>query len=205
MLTLRRLFTDEKRFKFDGPDEWCTWSRRGELVVQNKRQMGGGRVMVWGMIFANGNIWLEWLKGRQNCESYKQLLDKKALLMIRREMGNDFFLQQDNCSIHVSKFMKEWMVKVNMTTLEWPARSPDLTFNRKCLGNACATCLWWTLNNERGSTMGTNTRSQKTTNKKHVEMLLCICLISRKRDWSKLLRRKVILQTINSFSTMSEK
>ena len=60
------IFTDEKRFKFDGPDGWCTWSRRGEPVVLNKRQMeGGGGVMVWGMIFANGNIWLEWLKGRQ--------------------------------------------------------------------------------------------------------------------------------------------
>ena len=30
-------------------------------------------------------------------------------------MGNDFVLQQGNCSIHVSKLMKEW-----------PARSPDL-------------------------------------------------------------------------------
>ena len=57
------IFTDEKRFKFDGPDGWCTRSRRGEPVVLNKRQMGGGGVMVWGMIFANGNIWLEWLKG----------------------------------------------------------------------------------------------------------------------------------------------
>ena len=36
------IFTDEKRFKFDGPDGWCTWSRRGEPVVLNKRQMGGG-------------------------------------------------------------------------------------------------------------------------------------------------------------------
>ena len=26
------IFTDEKRFKFDGPDGWCTWSRRGELL-----------------------------------------------------------------------------------------------------------------------------------------------------------------------------
>ena len=101
------IFTDEKRFKFDGPDGWCTWSRRGEPVVLNKRQMGGGVVMVWGMIFANGNIWLEWLKGRQNSESYKQLLDEKALPRIRREMGNDFILQQDNCSIHVSKLMKK--------------------------------------------------------------------------------------------------
>ena len=41
-------------------------------------------------------------------------------------MGNYFVLQQDNCSIHVLKLMKEWMAKVNMTTLECPARSPDL-------------------------------------------------------------------------------
>ena len=100
------IFTDEKRFKFDGPDWWCTWSRRGEPVVLNKRQIGGGGVMVWGMIFAHGNIWLEWLKGWQNSESYKQLLDEKALPRIRREMGNDFILQQDNYSIHVSKLMK---------------------------------------------------------------------------------------------------
>ena len=122
------IFTAEKRFKFDGPDGWCTWSRRGEPVVLNKRQMGGGGggVMVWGMIFANGNIWLEWLKGRLNSKSYKQSLDELALPRIRREMRNDFILRQDNCSIHVSKLIKEWKVKVNMTTLEWPARSPDL-------------------------------------------------------------------------------
>ena len=88
--------------------------------------MGGGGVIIWGMIFANGNILLEWLKGRQNSESYKQLLDEKALPGIRREMGNYFILQQDNCSIYMSKLMKEWMAKVNMTTLERPARSPDL-------------------------------------------------------------------------------
>ena len=30
------IFTDEKRFKFDGPDGWCTRSRRGEPVVLNR-------------------------------------------------------------------------------------------------------------------------------------------------------------------------
>ena len=89
-----------------------------EPVVLNKRLMRGVGVMVLDMIFANENIWLEWLKGRQNSESYKHLLYEKALPRIRRDMGNDFVIQQDNCSIHVSKLMKEWMAKVNMTTLE---------------------------------------------------------------------------------------
>ena len=78
-----------------------------EPVVLNKRLIRGVEVIAWGMIFANGNIWLEWLKGRQNSDSYKQLLDEKALPRIRRDMGNDFVIQQDNCSIHVSKLMKE--------------------------------------------------------------------------------------------------
>ena len=38
------IFTDEKRFKFVGLDGWCTWSRRGEPVILNKRQMRGGGV-----------------------------------------------------------------------------------------------------------------------------------------------------------------
>ena len=81
---------------------------------------------------------MDGIKGRQNSESYKQLLDEKALPKIRRDKGNDFVLQQDNCSIHVSKLMKEWMAKVNMTNLEWPARSLDLNSIKmfgKCLCN----------------------------------------------------------------------
>lgn len=120
------IFTDEKRFKFDGPDGWCTWSRKGEPVILNKRQMGGGGVMVWGMVFPNGNLWLEWLKGRQNSLSYRELLEKRALPLIEKEMGSNFILQQDNCSIHVAKSVKNWMCEANITTLEWPARSPDL-------------------------------------------------------------------------------
>ena len=118
MLTLRRLYLLMRSVSSLMDPMDGVLGQKGEPVVLNKRQMGGGGVMVWGMIFANGNIRLEWLKGQQNSESYKQLLDEKALPRIRREMRNDFVLLQDNCSIHVSKLMKEWMAKVNMTTLE---------------------------------------------------------------------------------------
>ena len=79
-------------------------------------------------------------------------------------MGNDFVLEQDNCSIHVSKLMKEWMAKVNMTTLEWPARSPDLNLIEN-VWEMLAQLVYDGPEITRGSTMGTNKRSQKTTNR----------------------------------------
>ena len=156
------------------------------------------------MIFANGNIWLEWLKGRQKSESYKHLLDEKALPRIRRKMGNGFILQQDNCSIHVSKLMKEWMAKVNMTTLEWPARSPDLNLIENIWEMLAQPVydgpeitkeaqLWERILGAKKQLI--ETRRDVIVNMfDHYEERLI-----------KLLRRKVILLTINSFSTMSEK
>ena len=127
MLTLRRLYLLMRSVSsLMGPMDGVLGREGVSLLYWRNDRWEDGELWLVGMIFANGNIWLEWLKGRQNSESYKQLLDEKSLSRIRREMGNDFILQQDNCSIHVSKHMKEWMAKVNMTTLEWPARSPDL-------------------------------------------------------------------------------
>ena len=137
---------------------------KGEPVVLNKQQIGGGGVMVWSMIFANGNIWLEWLKGRQNSESYKQLLDEKALPRIRREMGNILFYSKTiAASMCQNSWKNGWLKWIWL--LGMACKKPRSKFNRKCLGNALVTCLWWTWNNERGLTMGTNTRSQKTTNR----------------------------------------
>ena len=127
MLTLRRLYLLMRSVSsLMGPMDGVLGREWVTLLYWTNDRWEEEELWFGGMIFANGNIWLEWLKGRQNSESYKQLLDEKALPRIRREMGIDFVLQQDNCSIHVSKLMKEWMAKVNMTTLEWPARSPDL-------------------------------------------------------------------------------
>jgi hypothetical protein len=45
----KTVFSDEKRFCFDGPDNWCSWYDPFNLPVRIKRQMKGGGIMVWSM------------------------------------------------------------------------------------------------------------------------------------------------------------
>jgi len=42
------VFSDEKHFKCDGPDNWFSWYDPFDPPVRVKRQMGGGGIMVWG-------------------------------------------------------------------------------------------------------------------------------------------------------------
>ena len=92
-------------------------------------------------------------------------------------MGNDFILQQDNCSIHVSKLIKEWMAKVNRTILEWPARTPDLNLIEN-VWEMLAQLVY----DGPEITKEAQLWERILGAKKLVEMLLCICLIIMKRD-----------------------
>ena len=41
-------------------------------------------------------------------------------------MGENIVFQQDNAPIHTAKIIKEWFKNKNVTTISWPANSPDL-------------------------------------------------------------------------------
>ena len=43
---MKTVFTDEKRFSLDGPDNWSTWMKTKNDDKIIKRQMGGGGLMV---------------------------------------------------------------------------------------------------------------------------------------------------------------
>lgn len=120
------VFSDEKKFNFDGPDNWWSYTRNGEKIIRQKRQAGGGGLMVWGMLLPCGEIFLETLEGRQNSVKYRDLLMNIAVPEINRKFGEEFIFQQDNCSIHVSKIMKKFFDESGIELLKWPARSPDL-------------------------------------------------------------------------------
>ena len=108
--------------------------------------------------------WSDW-KDDRTAKATNSCWTRKPLPRIRREMGNDLILQQDNCSIHVSKLMKEWMAKVNMTTLEWPVRNPDLNLIENVSEMLVQLVYDGPEITKEAQTMGTNTRSQKTTNR----------------------------------------
>jgi transposase len=119
-------FSDEKRFSFDGPDNWATYAREMEPVRKNRRQQGGGSIMMWGVILSSGEIFLEEVSERMNSDVYINLLKNKGLPFIKECAGEYFIFQQDNCAIHVSKKSKQFFQKEEIELLEWPSRSPDL-------------------------------------------------------------------------------
>jgi transposase len=123
----RTVFTDEKRFSLDGPDDWRSYSDQKNPPKRQKRQMKGGSIMIWGMVLPDGFLWIKKVDGRQKSSNYVNLLkdEVKPFLESYYEDKNYYF-QQDNCSIHVSKESIKWIVANFNRIISWPAKSPDL-------------------------------------------------------------------------------
>lgn len=120
------IFTDEKKFNLDGPDFWCSYSRKGKVISRRKRQCGGGSLMVWGMVLPTGVLKLKRITGIQKSEDYVNTLSSYCVPYVRNHFGENFVLQQDNCSIHTAKRTMEYFDEAGIELLEWPAMSPDL-------------------------------------------------------------------------------
>ncbi|KAG3092215.1 hypothetical protein PI125_g17209 [Phytophthora idaei] len=84
--------------------------------------------MIWAGVSMYGNTDVVFLEGRQNSVKYTETLRGNLLPYLeklRLQMGNtEPIFQQDNASIHASRFTKGFL-KDNVTTMEWPAGSPD--------------------------------------------------------------------------------
>lgn len=93
---------------------------------RNKRQCGGGSIMMWGMLMPNGLIAVKQMIGKQTSEKYIELLQTFAVPIMNLNMKSEFYFIQDNCSIHVSKLSKQFLDTQSFKVLEWPSRSPDL-------------------------------------------------------------------------------
>jgi len=127
----RTIFTDEKRFNKDGPDNEMSWfdKRSGNKKICNhiKRQMKGGGIMVYGAITSTGQYLLCRVHGAMNGASYLKLLQEKVIPWITSIYpdGNYHYLQ-DNAPCHKAKVVMDWLRMSNVPLIEWPARSPDI-------------------------------------------------------------------------------
>lgn len=126
----RWVFSDEKKFNLDGPDGWAYYwhdTRKPERVFQ-KRQMGGGSVMVWGC-FGIYRRAITFVEGRQKSNDYIRTLEYCLLPRFRTAADDPPMFQQDGASIHRSTVSKDWLnanVGPQSWCQDWPAKSPDL-------------------------------------------------------------------------------
>lgn len=122
------VFSDEKKFNLDGPDNNCYYYhdiRKPELL-HNKRHSGGGSVMVWAAIGWFGKSEIAFLEGKQDSIKYQATLENYLLPSGARIGGPNWKFQQDNAPIHVSESTMQWLDDHNVEVISWPARSPDL-------------------------------------------------------------------------------
>lgn len=91
---------------------------------------GGGSIMIWGCMSANGVGEMFICEGRMNSAHYIKILKDALQSSYRKIFGHlnsrNIIFQQDNAPCHKSNATMKWMAKNKIQLLDWPAQSPDL-------------------------------------------------------------------------------
>lgn len=129
----RVVWSDETKINRLGCDgrEWV-WKKPGSKLtlqhVQGTIKFGGGSLLLWGCMMAQGTGYAARIDGRMDAELYTKILDDEFLQTLEH-FGlerNDIIFQQDNDPKHTSKAATQWFKNHNIKVLQWPAQSPDL-------------------------------------------------------------------------------
>jgi hypothetical protein len=74
------------------------------------------------MTLPSGKIWVRRLDGRVDSSAYTSLLKHHVKPYLKSELGEgNYFLQQDNCKVHVYKETKKSLNSAGIKTFEWPS------------------------------------------------------------------------------------
>lgn len=119
-------FSDEKKFNLDGPDNWCTYMSEKDEYFRESRQCKGGGIMVWLMVMPNGMLAHRIIEGKFKAINYIQLLQESVVPILKLNYGNNACYQDDNCSVHRARIVKQFMDSTGIKTLKWPSKSPDI-------------------------------------------------------------------------------
>ena len=127
------IFSDESKFNLFGSDgrRWC-WRKPGEefdeRYVRKEVKHGGGNVMVWACITANGLGRIVRIEGTMDGPLYTQILNEDLIGTLNDLEINkkDIYFQQDNDPKHTSKVAQGWFKKKRLDVLDWAPSSPDM-------------------------------------------------------------------------------
>ena len=123
------VFSDEKKVNLDGLDHWKTWMWKNEKTRSKQPPWCGRNIMVWGMLFPSGKIFVNFLTSTV----YQPFLQICDLPIIYDMIGDDFIFQQDNCSVHVSESSQKLLEERRISLLNWRARPRAWTTTKKSL------------------------------------------------------------------------
>ena len=112
------------------------WDSENPNITKDVDNLGAERVMVWVGVWSGGRLGPYFFDGSVNGQSYLKMLREfvvKELREKRADFGNFFIFQQDGAPAHwavnVRRFLDttfdQWIGRRG--SIEWPARSPDLT------------------------------------------------------------------------------
>ena len=96
--------------------------------IHGTMKFGGGNLMFWGCMTAQGIGYACRIDGRMDAELYTSILDDYLRPTIKYYKLNKHKLifQQDNDSKHTSRTTRKWLESNKINTLVWPPQSPDL-------------------------------------------------------------------------------
>lgn len=129
----RVIFSDEANFEVVNRKNVIFIKRRvNEKYVQRyckpRVQGGGGSVGIWGCMSGSDTGVSNIYSGRLNAYLYEEILENglvpsKDLLF---SGDDDWIYQHDGAPCHTAGSIKSWIEEKKITTLPWPAKSPDL-------------------------------------------------------------------------------
>ncbi|GFU70191.1 transposable element Tcb1 transposase [Trichonephila clavipes] len=126
------LFSDESKFCMFGiKGRKLVWRKQGTALEKENLvptvKHGGGGVMVWGCMVANGVCRLTFIDSSLNHIGYINIL-KENLKQSAQDLnlGDDFWFQQDKDPKHTVHNVKLWLLYNIKNQLRSPPQSPDL-------------------------------------------------------------------------------
>lgn len=126
------LFSDESKFTLFGNDGRArVYRRRNERFIpcclSSRVPFGGGSIIVWGGITLNDRTDLVVIRNgsltAQRCVN--EVLDVQVRHRAEAE-GDNFIFMHDGARPHAAGIVRQYLQSHNITTLGWPACSPDL-------------------------------------------------------------------------------
>ena len=105
-------------------------------------RFGGGSVMVWAGISAQGKMDLHVIDNRTLTALWyvNEILDV-YVRPYAGAVGENFILMDDNVRAHRAHITDQYLEQATIVRMDWPARSPDLKSNRACLGYVTDSCF----------------------------------------------------------------